>query len=699
MRRRDFIRSAGIAAASAAVARLSRTAKAQDLSAVVSADESVKRVLVVFKCHLDVGFTDTQANVMTKYFKVYYPLAVETAATRRVQGKDLYIWTTGSWLLYEYLEQASPEERKAMEQAIASGDIAWHSLPFSWQTEMLDHSTIQGCLGFSKTLDSRFGRRTIAGKMTDVPGHTRGIISPLASGDVRLLDIGVNPLSTPPEVPDAFLWKDDHGASIAVLYHRQSYGSVVRVPGSDLAVDVEVYGDNAGPHSAQQIDAIYARLRKEFPSAQISPASLSDIAVAMEPSRASLPIVTGEIGDTWIYGVPSDPPKIAKHRELSRLRNEWLAANRFSVGDETDRQLLRRLTLAVEHTWGTDTKRYIDYDHYPPEALKKVIDKPGYQTMERSWQEKRHDIDEGVHNLPAPLRSEALARLETLKVYPPNTSGMRTVDSQHMLLTKHFELAVNPTTGAIQHLVNRSTGKAWASPNHPLALFSYQTLSQDDYTKFYEDYIVLKIRIAAQDFGKPEIEKFKAESRTWKPTLRKLQVEETDAHHRMVATLAVEDTEAEKRGLVAWPGALYLEVVLAKKEPSIQISFYALGKIANRMPEAMWLSFQPQIVGLPTWSLTKINQQVSPMDVIKGGSRRMHAITDKFTVRDGGHQLEIETLDAPVLAFDPMSPLNFGMDPPDLNKGVHVSLFNNAWGTNYPQWAGGDWKYRFVLKG
>jgi hypothetical protein len=37
---------------------------------------SVKRVLVMFKCHLDVGFINTQAAVMRKYFDQYYPRAI-----------------------------------------------------------------------------------------------------------------------------------------------------------------------------------------------------------------------------------------------------------------------------------------------------------------------------------------------------------------------------------------------------------------------------------------------------------------------------------------------------------------------------------------------------------------------------------------------------------------------------------------------
>src|SRR6266478_633725 len=171
-------------------------------------DLSVKRVLVMFKCHLDVGFIDTQAAVIRKYFEQHFPQAIQIAKTLRQSGEDRYVWTTGSWLLYEYLEQAGTEERKRMEQAVVAGDIAWHALPFTWQTELLNRSAIAGAIGFSKSLDQRFGRKTTGAKMTDVPGHSRGLIAPLAENGVTLLDIGVNSASTPPDVPAAFVWKD-----------------------------------------------------------------------------------------------------------------------------------------------------------------------------------------------------------------------------------------------------------------------------------------------------------------------------------------------------------------------------------------------------------------------------------------------------------------------------------------------------------
>src|ERR1039457_4791820 len=142
MRRRQFIGDLLAAGVLRGVGRDAALA-GQPQEPLVS-DPTIKRVLVVFKCHFDAGFIDTQAAVVHKYFSEYFPNAIEIARAENAAGKRRYVWTTGSWLLYEYLEQAKPAHRKAMEEAIARGDIAWHALPFTWQSEMLSPSMIEG---------------------------------------------------------------------------------------------------------------------------------------------------------------------------------------------------------------------------------------------------------------------------------------------------------------------------------------------------------------------------------------------------------------------------------------------------------------------------------------------------------------------------------------------------------------------------
>ncbi len=693
MRRRQFIK--GVLATGGALG--CKPVFARGLPAQIPGAE-VKRVLVMFKCHLDVGFTDTQAGVMHKYFDQYFPQAIQVATAMRQAGEDRYVWTTGSWLLYEYLEQATREQRERVEKAVNEGDLAWHALPFSWETEMLDRSMIVGALGLSQSLDRRFGRTTTGAKMTDVPGHCRGIVGPLAENGVKLLNIGVNGASTPPQVPSLFVWRDPDGASIMMMYHHKDYGGVVQVPGSDLAVAVEMRGDNDGPHSVDEVKKIYANLRRQFPNADVTASNLSEIATAVEAFRSKLPVMTQEIGDTWIYGVPSDPVKVARYREVARLRREWIAQAKFRVGDTTDLGLLRRLLLAAEHTWGVDTKRIEDYDHYTPKDMAAAVNKPNFRWAETSWAEKRKDIDEAIANLPEPLRAQAAQRIGALRPAEPERAGLEPHQAGSEIETAHFTLALDPKTGAIRRLRAKSTGHEWASTERPLALFSYQTLSKADYDRFIASYIVAKTWWAPMDFGKPNIERFGAQSRVWLPTLAHCWAGKDSNGHRIVAQLRIDDPEAERSGLVAWPQEMYLELLLADAEPAVQVNFLWFRKSANRLPEAMWLSFLPQAPDSQGWMLGKVDRPVSPFDVVRGGNRQMHALSKGIHYKGAQGSFAIETLDAPVAALGERSPIHYSEAQPDIQKGVHFSLFNNAWGTNYIQWFGEDMRFRFILR-
>jgi hypothetical protein len=686
MKRRDLIKTLGGVAGGALCAKLA------------AQDNAVKRVLVMFKCHLDVGFTDTQAGVMRKYFDVYYPEAMKRAAEMRGAGSDRFVWTTGSWMLYEYLEQAAAADRKRMEQAIAAGDIAWHALPFSWQTELLDRSMIAGGLAFSKSLDQRFGRATAGAKMTDVPGHTQGLIAPLAEGSVKFLHIGVNSASTPPEVPALLVWKDSSGASLIVMYQHKGYGGVLRIPGSDLAISIEMGDDNTGPQTIEEIRRAYADLRRQFPAATITATTLSEIGNAVNSFRGHFPVVTDEIGDTWIHGVASDPVKLARYREVARLRRAWIDQGKVKVGDKTDLAFLRRFLLAAEHTWGTDTKTYLDHDHYKPQDLQTVLDRPGYRKMITSWAEKRDNIDVAVTTLPENLRGEATQKLATLRPVEPSTAGMRPFNADQEIEGAHFTIALDEKSGAIRKLHHKATGREWAAADHLLALFSYQTFSADDYAQFMESYVTSKADWAPQDFGKPNITSFGARSGNWTPRLVNCWSASAADGDRLLALLAIDDPASERSGVVAWPRKMYFELFLPKSNPIVQITFSCLGKIANRLPEAMWLTFQPIAPEPSNWMLEKSDYPVSPFKVVRGGNRHMHGLSRGVSYRDAKGTFSIDTMDAAVVALGKKSPIYFSYAQPDISQGLHFSLYNNGWGTNYIQWFGEDTRFRFTIR-
>jgi hypothetical protein len=656
----------------------------------------------MFKCHFDAGFIDTQGAVVHKYFRQYFPEAIQIAAAANSSGQRRYTWTTGSWLLYEYLEQASPEERKRMEIAIQRNDIAWHALPFTWQTEMLGPSMIEGSLAISQSLDARFGRTTTGAKMTDVPGHTRGIVPPLAKHGIKFLDIGVNDASTPAQLPPIFLWKDPSGASLPVMYHL-GYGGTTRVPGSDLAIGIEVRGDNSGPHTPKEIAEIYDRLAASYPKAEISAASLAEIANAVDPHRASLPVVTGEIGDTWIHGAGSDPLKVARYREVARLREGWIAARQIQIGDATDLALLRHVLLEVEHTWGTDTKTWLDFDHYKPADLAAMIDTANYKVVQFSWQEKRQDLLDGIATLPSPLKDQAQQAVEKLKpVVPlPTASGIPHLVNGP-IETRHFLMAIDPQTGAIVQLRNKKTGRDWAAKTNPIALLTYQTLSQADYDRFFANYVISKADWAFKDFGKPNIGKFGAVSQEWHPKVTELIFEDIRGGHRVLATLEIDDQGAFQSGRAAFPRQICLELSLPDDEPVIHLNLSTFEKPATRMPEALWLTFNPIAPDPKGWTLDKSGEAISPLEIVASGNRHMHAVDGGFRYKEGPGEgpdsFVVETLDAPVVALGERTPLGFSNAQPDLSMGIHSNLYNNAWGTNYIMWYGEDMRFRYFLR-
>ncbi len=652
----------------------------------------------MFKCHFDAGFIDTQYNVVHRYFRQYFPTAMEVARAANAGGQRRYVWTTGSWLLYEYLEQASTGDRKTMEEAIHRGDIAWHALPFTWQTEMLTPSMIEGSLGLARSLDQRFGTRTTGAKMTDVPGHTRGIVAPLADGGVTLLEIGTNGGSTAAEVPPLFLWKDSAGAELPMMYHHD-YGGTAHVPGSDLVLMTIVRDDNSGPHTPEEIARIHADLRAQYPNAEIVASSLSEMANALVPYRGNLPVVTEEMGDTWIYGAASDPLKVARYRAIARLREKWIVHGALGVGNAADVELLRRMLLEPEHTWGTDTKTWLDFDHYEPADLASMLDTRNYRVVEFSWIEKRQDQLEAIAAVPEAQREEAELEIRSLNpVWPVTAPTASTVAAGKAIETEHFVLEIAALTGALSRLRSKASGREWAGAQNPIALLTYQTLSQDDYQRFLKSYVTTKEDWAQKDFGKPNIERYGAKSQEWQPRPLTIHMEESADANRILVELAFHDSEAFDSGRAAFPQHAFLDILLPKAEPVIHLAVSWFGKPATRMPEALWLTFNPIAEDQHGWTLDKCGQTISPFDVVVSGNRHMHAVQNGFAYKGGGQEFSVDTIDAPVVALGERTPLLFSNEWPDLRKGVHSCLFNNAWGTNYIMWYGDDVRARFVVK-
>ena len=688
---------------------------------------NIDKVHVIFKTHLDIGFTDYARNVVQAYFTSYIPAALTLARRMREDGKpERFLWTTGSWLIYEYLEQADAPGRRAMEEAILAGDIAWHGLPFTTHTELMDAALFRFGLSLSRELDRRFGKTTIAAKMTDATGHTRSMVPLLAEAGVRFLHIGVNVACHPPAVPPVFTWKHPDGAELVVMYHT-SYGGTMSVPGLREAIAFAHTGDNHGPQSADEVRHGYAQLRAQFPGAAVVASTLDAFAQALLPLQSTLPVLTQEIGDTWIHGAASDPWKVAAFRELCRTRTRWLEQGLVDGDSAALKAFSRALLLVPEHTWGLDEKTHLgDYRNYarpdfeaarardivdadaiPPEmqyaAGYRSKQRPQrYSTFEASWAEQRDYIHQAVGALHGTaVEPMARAALASLMPQPQAADGFVPVAHPAREQTlRQFRIRFDPATGALTRLTAVNTGRRWADARHPLAQLRYQTFSQADYDRYLKHYTVNLTHErtwtwAIPDLSKPGMAASGAESRWWHPALRSLSVNHGESECRFRAELALPEEAVHRYGA---PAEVVIEYTFSEQSPRVGITVKWFGKAANRLPEALWFSFCPRRVTRTGWSLDKMGSPVSPLDVVRYGNRRLHAVGEGVTYAGEDGVLIMRTLDAPLVAPGSPGLLDFSQRQPDLRKGIHVNLYNNIWGTNFPMWYGEEAQFRFVLE-
>jgi hypothetical protein len=637
---------------------------------------AVKKVYVVFKTHFDLGYTDLSSAVEQRYVKNFIPKAIDLAEQLRAEGGQArYVWTTGAWLIDAYLRQATPREVQKLEKAIERGDIVWNAAPYTIQSESVSKELFEGLLRLSKQLDTRYGKKTIAAKMTDVPGHTRSLITPLHDAGIRFLHIGVNNCSALPVVPALCRWRNTDGKELILMY-QSDYGAESLLPDGQTVLSFNFTGDNNGPHTAEQVKAFFAGLRKRYPQAEIITASLNEVAEELLAMDDQLPVLTSEIGDTWIFGYASSPLAMARYRALMRLYSEWLQNGKLNGQSDTAIRFAVQLGLFAEHTWGIDHLVHLkNWDIYEMDVLKASRNLPEFRFAEQSWQEKADRIDEALVLLPDRLKREAFEVLSPIgQVVPLERTG------SDEATPANWDGSMRFSCNGAECIVGQ---------------VACQTYSPDDYEQYIKDYNV-KERCGglAYYFTKPGLQQTKAQSAT-------LVARNTEAFSRKAGgneTINCLLTfPADKRiDPKALPQQVYSQYTVSPDGKSIDLRVSLVDKPAVRFPEAYWVSFFPSDV--VSVLADKMSMPVDVSDVAPGGNRQMHGIDRYVDIVTGKGIIRITSLDASVFSVGERRAMNYSLYYPDIHAGIHFCLFNNLWTTNFNAWWEGSLSYRFRIE-
>ena len=196
-------------------------------SPAFAAERKPEQVIVVFKTHFDIGYTDLARNVVQRYRTSMIDNALRIVdENRQLPPEQRFVWTLSGWPMRQVLWSGQePQRRQRVAEAIREGRLVWHALPASLHTESLDLEDLVRGMDFSSALSRQFNMPLPRdAKMTDVPSHTWVLPTVLKRAGVDFMHIGCNGGSGSPELPSLFWWEGPDGSRVLTMY-SPGYGT------------------------------------------------------------------------------------------------------------------------------------------------------------------------------------------------------------------------------------------------------------------------------------------------------------------------------------------------------------------------------------------------------------------------------------------------------------------------------------------
>ena len=667
---------------------------------------NVTTVHLVSSCHLDVGFADTAANIVNRYFDHFFAEAISTADELAKSGqKERLVFTTHTYLVYLYLNcppnmgihcpNASSVNR--FLKAVSEGVIVWHAFPFNGQAEIMDETLFTFGIFLTHYLDDFVGKsQTITMSQRDVPGITRGVIPLLNKMGVKAITVGVNSASMPPAVPQAFRWVDpESGNDLLAMWHPGGYGgphpdslaNMVVVPGMSHALAFAIRGDNSGPPSYLEVLENYEAIYKLFPNAEVVASTYDAFVVELEKFKSELPVYTEEIGDTWIYGTGSDPWKVSQFKTIMSARSDCVQSWQCNLLDERFFNFSVLLLKNAEHTWGKDVKTFLnDNTTWDNEEFHEAVQiRSNFKDMISSWVEQRDwGLAVAVDALQDhPLRREIESRIANLRFDGKmSLAGYKKMEKPYTFKLKNIVLSFDEDSGAIVQLTDTRTSSTveWAYPQNPLGVLVYQTFVPADYETFFSEYFYTSTSYGPLDFGKPglkDVTKYKVSA--------KLQALYTNTNlSSFLVYLTFDPTLVQDYGA---PTKAWIQTDYDEESTSLMMTLYIVNKTSTRRPESLSLVFQPPLSDM---TVNKLGTVISVMDVVQNGSQHLHgqfrggvAVTNRD---DPYSVMNVIALDTAITCIGPANPFPTPVTKPDIGSGFASNIYNNIYGTNYIMW-------------
>ena len=619
-----------------------------------------KKVVAVFKTHFDYGYTNLAKEVLNDFCTKKLEDALEICEHTKADENYRYVWTLPAYLLMQMYDKASNEKKERLFALVKSGQIICHALPFTMHTELLDKQLLEKMFLWTDEYVSTFGKRfPVSAKMTDVPGHTSAIIKPLVDRGVKFLHLGKNEASLAANVPLLFWWEDLQGNRILTMYN-QNYGSSLTPPkGWKYPVWLalcQTY-DNVGVQDKDYIDRI--ALETENRGYQFTTGSLDDFAKELlKCDLSDLPVIKGELSNTWVHGNGTYPKEMGEFRR-AKAKFYQLEKKAFNEGIDIRAEqnaFYKTALIFCEHTFGINILKYFGQNRafYKKGFYEEREYREEYAFAEKSWDEQRARIWE-IKDIISALEKKLLYYSGD-KQFDPLTIQINIEDNKVCIKNKGREYKL---------------------------FYEYRIFGAKKMADFQRRYLTRFFDWSISDFGRNYYPEISSRIFYWKPT----SVEKIS--DQVFIKFKTPMVSCEDYGNM--PGGT---LVIWQENGMLKLALDCDCKQATAMLEAGNFIIETNSVG-KHYYIEQAGMEVDiDRDIIPNANQILWSV-DRYAKIDN---IQLMSYDAPLISFGKNAIFEFNGGKMRSKKPIFVvNLFNNQWGTNFPQWIEGEFSFEFAL--
>ena len=683
----------------------------------------IDEVILVFKTHFDIGYTELASEVIENYRTTMIDNALTVVdASKDMPDEKKFVWTLPGWSMAAILKDQTPERTKRLDHALRDGRFVVHALPFTLHTETLVEEDLVRGLRFSSEISKKYGLpMPTDAKMTDVPCHSWILPTLLAHAGITFMHEGTNPGSSDPEVPVLYFREGPDGSRVLTM-HVDGYGSGLEPPnGWQYRTWLWLIhtSDNVGPPRPDEVETYLKEGEKRFPHAKIRIGRLSDFgnAILTKEDVTKIPVVKGDMPDTWIHGPMCDP----QGQRTARSVHEMLIYKEMfdtlygkpqpqSIADAWEQSL-----LYGEHTWGAAVYWLYPYDKGGSlpygDAWKTLVKSgnfsPAYHRTMASWEEKSEYIRRAAKVCPAnnqdavtfnPLpwdlvdyqgHTLAPGAVHRSSDKPSNGETVTAIQERTAVTTAHFALTVDPKSSEILLEDVKNKRMVFRTGDKPGFLYQRADLALCD--KFWQDYCLPSHQAwTKHEFRKEGLPPDVPEKRLQPEKIKRVELRQNPVGKQI-------RIEFEPGNEFPFD-ALSLEIILYEKRPEVRFLFDGKAKQPDTWPEAGYFHF-PLAIENPQFRLGRLGGIVDPVkDIVRGSNRHLQWLRTGLAVfGEDGYGVGICPLDSPLVSLDEPGCWRFSKDFVPKKPDVWFNLFNNQWTTNFRLWNEGEIHASFIL--